>query len=130
MSQQQFKSEEISWCDAAAELLATACHDCHIDDLKHQVLNGAILFKLSIDDDLIGYYILRVDHFNHWSEAVFVAGAGNHPKYDITTCAVIIAEKQFTNCKFLRIHTARAGLAKKISKLGYKPLEIVMIKEL
>lgn len=126
----EIKSEAVEWCEEAEIMLSQAAHNCSIQDLKNQVECGATLFKLTLNDELIGYYILRIDNLNQWSEAVFVAGAGNHQDFDVTTTAVLIAETQVLNCKYLRIHTARAGLAKLISKIGFDVEEIVMRKEL
>lgn len=130
MSDLQLKTELVQWCDEAEALLKQAAHNCSVLDLKMQYDYGAQLFKLSANGELVGYYLLRIDHLSEWSEAVFVAGAGNHPTLDVTTAAVLVVEKQIHGCRFLRIHTARAGLAKKIAKVGYKPLEMVLMKEL
>lgn len=126
----ELKALNVAWNDEAEDLLKRASHNCDVLDLKNQVEQGASLFELSVDDVLIGYYILRVDHLANWSEAVFVAGAGSHPTIDVTTAAVLLVEKQVIGCKFLRIHTSRPGIVKKIVKLGYQPQEFIMMKEL
>ncbi len=130
MTGEQIKSERVAWNDEAAEMLKSAAHNCSIEDLEDQVSYGASLFRLTLDDELLGYYILRVDHLKYWSEAVFVAGAGKTADFDLPKLSVLLAEKQTQNCKYLRIHTARAGVVKKLTQLGYKPQEFIMMKEL
>ena len=130
MIDQQLKSESVEWNDEAAELLKSAAHNCTIDDLKDQVGYGASLFRLTVNDELLGYYILRIDHLKYWSEAVYVAGAGKNSDFDLPKLSVLMAEKQIQNCKYLRIHTARAGVVRKLTQLGYKPEEFILRKEL
>ena len=130
MIDERIKAFNVPWCDEAAEILTAAVEHCHIADLKLQVENGASLFKLTQGDLLIGYYVLRVDTLAEHSEAVLVAGAGKHPEIDLTAAIIPVIEKQFTGCKYIRIHTARAGLVKKLTALGYQPQEFVLRKAL
>lgn len=130
MIDQQYKSELVEWCDEAENMLSRAVHNCSIEDLQQQVEYGASLFKLSVNDELIGYYIIRIDHLKYWSEAVYVAGSGDHKEHNLTEISVLMVEKQVSNCRFLRIHTERAGMVKKLVNLGFKPQEFIMQKEL
>lgn len=130
MTDEQIKSELVGWSDDAAAMLKNATHNCTIEDLEDQVINGASLFRLTLNDELLGYYILRIDHLKYWSEAVYVAGAGKNTDFDLAKLSVLMAEKQIQHCKCLRIHTARAGMVKKLTQLGYQPQEFIMMKEL
>lgn len=130
MNEPQLKSEPIEWCEDAESMLSSATHNCTIDDLRQQVEYGASLFKLTADDVLVGYYILRIDHLKYWSEGVYVAGAGKHTDFDLPELSVLIAERQFKGCKYFRIHTARPGVVRKLVKLGYKPQEFILMKEI
>lgn len=130
MSEQPIKSEAVEWNEEAARLLSRAIHNCDIDDLRIQVENGAALFKLSVGDELAGYYILRIDNLTHWDEAVYVAGAGASTLYDLPKLSIALAQQQVHGCKFLRIHTARAGVVKKMLQMGFKAQEFVLMKEL
>lgn len=124
------KSVAVAWCDEAERMLLSAVQTCSILDIKGQVENGAQLFKLTQGNVLIGYYVLRVDHLSGHDEGVIVAAAGVHKDIDLTATAVPVIETQFLNCKFLRIHTARAGLVKKLAAIGYEPQEFVMRKQI
>lgn len=122
--------KNVAWCDEAALMFIDAVDNCHVADLKAQVNNGATLFKVTANKSLVGYYILRIDDFIAHSEAVLVAGVGSHPGINLTDSIIPVIEQQFTDCKYLRIHTARSGLVKKLSHLGYEPQEFVMRKQI
>ena len=47
----------------------------------------------------------------------------------IASCMPAI-ESKFLGCKFLRYHTGRPALARKLARMGYVPAEIVSIKTL
>ena len=122
--------ETVEWCDEAALMFVDAVDNCHVADLQAQVNSGATLFKVTSNGLLVGYYILRIDEFIAHSEAVLVAGVGNHPVINLTDSIIPVIEKQFIACKYLRIHTARSGLVKKLAHLGYEPQEFVMRKQI
>lgn len=128
---QQIKSELCEWCDEAEQMLLAAANHCSIDDIKNQVfLDDAQLFRVSTGEVLIGYYVLRIDQLFDHSEAVIVAAAGRNELIDLTMTVCPAIENQVVNCKFIRIHTSRPGLIKKLSAIGYAPQEFVMRKAL
>lgn len=118
------------WCPEAADMLERAKGCASITDLKIQVLTGARLFKV-IDEvgKTVGYYILRIDQDAQGYEGVLVAAAGR-AEVDLTAIVVPLAESQCTGCYSFRIHTARAGLSKKLVQMGYEGAELVMRKKL
>ena len=128
--QDQLKSIAVDWSDEAQELLSAAVPNGNILDIKNQVDQGASLFKLSHGDKLIGYYVLRIDRLAQHNEAVIVAAVGVHDFIDLTMTICPVIETQINNCSFIRIHTARPGLVKKLALIGYQPQEFVMRKAL
>lgn len=127
---QELTIAKTPWTPQAQKMLAAAVPNCSVFDLKEQVDNGASLFSLANNSEIIGYYVLRIDHLIEHSEGVIIAAVGNVAELDLTLAALPLIEKQFIGCKYIRIHTARAGLVKKLSAAGYQPLEFVMIKGL
>lgn len=123
-------SKCVEWSEEAASVLQKAANHCDILDLKNQVDNGATLWRLAKGKELVGYYILRVEKLATCFEGVLVAAAGNHPDIDLTQVMVPLIERQFKGCDYLRIHTARAGLIKKLTSIGFAPQEFVMRKRL
>lgn len=122
-------AQVVEWCDEAETMLVEAVDHCHLADLKHEVNTGvAVLFKVEDNAQLVGYYLLRVEEFQAHSEAVLVAGVGKHPDINLTDIIIPMIEQQFLGCKYLRIHTARSGLIKKLSNMGFEPQEFVMRK--
>lgn len=101
-----------------------------LNDIKEQVKNGAYLFNVLNNDVVVCSFVLRVDNFSDRSEGVIVAAGGDCENVDLTMSVVPVIEKMFTNCKTIRCHTARAGLAKKMGHMGYSVQEIVLIKTL
>lgn len=126
----ELKAESAEWSHGVEAMFINAIGSATLADLKQQYDFGAQLFKLFADGDFVGYYMLRIDHLANWSEAVFVAGVGNHSTVDVTQAGLLMAENQIKGCKFLRFHTSRAGLVKKALKIGFKPQEFILTKEL
>jgi hypothetical protein len=119
-----------NWSEKAAQILAGALNDCDIADLKKQVETSADLFEVKKDDELIGFYVLRIDALEKVNEGVIVAGAGVSKDFNIIDTLLPLIEEQFKNCSAIRVHTNRAGLIKKLNKMGYIPQEFVMRKNL
>lgn len=131
MSKAKLKIDCIEWNDDAQIMLDIPSRNCGVDDIKRQVVNDlASLFKISLNDEIIGYYVLRVDTLAHGNEGVIIAFACNHQKFDMTALIEPVIAKQFKNCISMRMHTARAGLVKKLNELGWQPQEFVMRKAL
>lgn len=119
------------WTQHAADLLAAAVPNCSILDIKQQIDDEhAQLFRVDKGFQFIGYYVLRIDYLTEHNEGVIIAAVGKDSSIDLTLEIIPAIEKQFIGCKFLRIHTARPGLVKKLNAIGFNPLEFVMIKGL
>jgi hypothetical protein len=125
----QLTLKTASWDLAAQNALAAAVPNCSVLDLKAQIDDdGAQLFTVSNDQKIVAYYVLRIDQLIEHSEGVIIAAAGMCEGVDLTAEVLPVIEKQFIGCKYIRIHTARPGLVKKLTNSGYNPLEFVMIK--
>lgn len=121
----------VEWCEEAALILAPSVPFGSVDDLREQTKTaGAVLFRVSRGVDLVGYYLLRVDTGASGAEGVLVAAAGRDG-FDLTAHLLPHIESQFLGCNGIRIHTARPGLAKKLTtRNGYGAAELVLRKQL
>lgn len=120
----------VSWSDKAALILAPSVPYASVEDLRGQVEAGAVLFEVSRQGEVIGFYILRVDCTASGAEGVLVAAAARD-EMDLTANLLPHIERQFEGCRAIRIHTARPGLAKKLAtRAGYDAAEIVLRKVL
>lgn len=115
------------WCADTERWLRLAMQHATLFDLKHQVkTREAQLFHVHADEELVGAMVLRVED----TEGVIVSAGGRLPGFDFTLDLLPHVEKLFINVKSVRIHTARPGLAKKLTALGYWPAEMVFVKEI
>lgn len=116
-----------SWSQDAADMLRPAVeHDplCVVDDLS-----GLPLFIARHHGVPVLAYLLRVDETPRGAEGVIVAAAGSLPGVDLTGRVLPFIESQL-DCDWLRIHTARAGLGRKLQKQGYAMREMVYAKKI
>jgi hypothetical protein len=120
-----------SWTPFNEWLIRLALVDATIHDMKAQVEAGAKLFEVRDGrGETLAAFILRVDRMATKNEGVIVA-AGGFAKYaDLTFSCLPAIEKMFINCQSIRIHTGRAGLAKKLERQGWKVAELVLQKEI
>ena len=124
------KTIEVSpseWCQDAEHWLTQARKDGSLSDWKEQVKNGvARLFLGRCGDEVIGAFVLRIDQRSNGPEGVIVAAAGNMPGVDLVATLLERVERLFVNCVSVRLHTARPGLVRKLSRYGYEPREFVI----
>lgn len=121
------------WTDEAHALIGWAFPNLSEKDkatmqrIENDVANGAAsLFIARMSGVAVLAYVLEVQG----REGVVTVAAGNVPGVDLTGIVMPEIEKKFLGCDTVRIHTARAGLAKKLAKQGYQAQEIVLIKKL
>lgn len=123
------KVECLDWTDEAQEALSIESFNCSVLDIKRQVVDDkAALFKISQNDETLGFYVLRVDKLEAGFEGVVIAMACKNSEFDMIQTLEPVIRGQFINCNSIRLHTARGGLVKKLTKLGYMPQEFVMKK--
>ena len=122
--------ERAKWSPVSEKNISLALGTATLNDIKEQVKNGAYLFNVFNNDVVVCSFVLRVDNFSDRSEGVIVAAGGDCENIDLTMSVVPVIEKMFINCKTIRCHTARAGLTKKMERMGYSVQEIVLTKTL
>ena len=123
------KVECVDWSDEAQEALSIESFNCSVLDIRRQVIDDrAALFKITRNDETLGFYVLRVDKLEAGYEGVIFALACKNSEFDMVETLEPIMRSQFINCQSIRLHTARGGLVKKLTKLGYMPQEFVMKK--
>jgi hypothetical protein len=121
------------WSVEVEDLLAPAMsHDplASLDGLRVDVETGqAMLFTLNQGLDLTGAFVLRVDRADLGRECVLVAG-GARPGHRHTVGVLEFSEAMAAqlNCDFIRLHTARDGLARMLPDLGWHEAERVYRK--
>lgn len=120
------------WTDKAAEVLAAGCPNTDIINIKAQVDHeGAELFSVSKNGEIVAFYVLRIDHLITHNEGVVVVAAGFDAEFNLTDEVLPVIEKnQFQGCKSIRLHTSRPGLIRKLTNSGYTTLEFVLSKGL
>lgn len=93
--------------------------------------NGdAALYEVVSGDVVVAAGVFRVDVQELGDDLVIVAAGGKLPGYSLIRSLLPHLEKIFTTCRWVRVHTARRGMIKELSKLGYKGREVVMAKEI
>jgi hypothetical protein len=118
------------WCAEADRLIGLSVQHATPADIRHQVDNGgARLFHIKHGGAIVGAFVLRVDSLPGGDEGVIVAAAGNLQGVDLTASCMPAIESLFVNCRSIRYHTATPALARKLSRMGYVPREIVCFKE-
>lgn len=118
------------WTDEAALWLEQARGAATLADLKAQAENGAGLFYVRHEGVTVGAFLLRVDQTASGPEGVIVAAAAALKGVDMVESCMPTIERKFLGCKFLRYHTGRPALARKLARRGFVPAEIVSIKTL
>ena len=98
-----------------------------LNDIRGMVENDtASLFMARMAGVAVLACVLSVEG----RQGVVQVAAGSLPGVDLTTVVLPELEKKFIGCDSVRIHTARAGLAKKLAGQGYAAKEIVLVKKL
>lgn len=126
------QSEEISiepgpWSQDAEFWLGRVSQDATLDELKNQSEAGVCqVVYVRRDGRVAGAVLMRIDVTSTGAQGVMVAAAGD---LDLMPVCMPHLEKMFRGVNSIRVHTARPGLVKKLTAMGYKPTEIVLRKE-
>lgn len=119
------------WSADAERLIATALQHATPAEIRRQVESGeSVLYQVARGQHVGAVFVLRVDHDADGSEGVIVAAAGGVRGVDLTAELLPHVERLFSNCRAVRIHTARPGMARKLGRAGYRLAEIVLTKEI
>lgn len=121
----------VAWCDEAAAYMAKIDAAATVEDYAQQWEDGANLYHIVESGKTLGYYMTRLDVDAQGVEGVILAGAGN-ADFDLTEVVIPYAESQLAaqGCYSVRVHTARVGLVKKLHKIGFGAVELVLRKRI
>ena len=123
--------EPAEWTDKAGAMLAEAAPFGSLAEIRAQGVEGpAVLFHIYHGGDLVGAFVLRVDHTATGNEGVIVAGAAKVQGVDMLALCMPHIESLFHGCARIRYHTSRPALARRLLSRGYAPREIVSVKEI
>jgi hypothetical protein len=117
----------VEWSDLASEFLAGAVISASVEDYKRQVEAGASLFRVSLDGEAVGFYILRVDTHAEKTIGVLVVAAGK-PGYSFADALMPVIERQFIGVDEIHQFCSRAGMVKKLTRQGWEATHMVMRK--
>lgn len=117
------------WSAADDELIRPALQHANPSEIRFQVEHeGAELWHVEHESEVIAAYVLRVDVGPEGAEGVIVAAGGALAGIDLTAQVLPVIEGMFQGCRAVRIHTARPGMAKKLARQGYQLRELVFSK--
>lgn len=120
----------VAWTAQNEAWIARALATATIADIKHQVRNGAQLFELvNQGGGVVGAFVLRVDTLACRTVGVLVAAGGAVEGVDLTALILPKIETMFYGCDAISVHTERPGLARKLSRQGYRTAEIILEKK-
>jgi hypothetical protein len=124
----------IGWTTQNEAYVASGLATAGLADIKWQVEHGAQLFEVVALNGgveiVTGAFVLRVDRQACKNVGVVVAAGGGVAGVDLTMTIMPHIEKMFYGCQGIRVHTARAGLVRKLEKMGFMSTEFVLERNL
>ncbi|SOD41607.1 hypothetical protein [Nitrosovibrio sp. Nv4] len=115
------------WSHDAEYWLGRVDQDATLADLKRQSEAGLCqVVYVERGGAVAGAVLLRIDVTSSGPQGVMVAAAG---ALELMPVCMPYLEKMFQGVSSIRIHTARPGLVRKLTAMGYKPTEMVLRKE-
>jgi hypothetical protein len=128
---QALSLEPGAWGPDADRWLSATGNAGDLADYRTQHDSGAArLFYVRHQGETVGAFLLRVDHCATGSEGVIVAAAMELEGVDMMASCLTAIESLFIGCARVRYHTSSPALARKMARHGYRPFEIVSMKEL
>jgi hypothetical protein len=119
-----------NWTDCHRAFIATALATATLADIEFQTENGAQLFEVQDDaGQIVAAFVLRVDLLACRTVGVVVAAGGNLPGVDLTAAIMPYIERLFIGIDAITVHTARPGLVRKLAPQGFRPVEIILEKQ-
>lgn len=120
-----------AWGPDAEAWLSRTGNAGDLGDYRAQLDGGAArLFYVRHEGNTVGAFLLRVDTTSTGNEGVIVAAAAELAGVDMIATCLPAIEGLFVNCARVRYHTSLPALARKLTRSGFRPFEIVCIKEL
>jgi hypothetical protein len=117
------------WNEITEQLISKALADATIDDIKQQT--DAQLFVVQDEDaETLAAFVLRIDRQVTKNVGVVVAAGSIGGDLKLTAVVLPFIENMFAGCQSMRIHTEKIGLARMLSRQGYKVGELVLTKDL
>lgn len=91
----------------------------------------AALFDVYADNRIVGAVVMRVEQCERGPEGVIVAAAAKLTGAQLTRDVLPIIERHFIGVHWIRIHTARPGLVRELTKQrhDYEYAETVLRKK-
>lgn len=117
------------WSAENEPLIRRALATASLEDIKAQVRDGAQLFEVMHDGAVVAAFVLRVDRLACRTVGVVVAAGGGLAGVDLTALIMPYIERMFYGCDAIAVHTERPGLARKLSRQGFRTAEIILEKE-
>lgn len=118
------------WTDCHRAFIATALATATLADIEFQTENGAQLWEVQDDaGQVVAAFVLRVDLLACRTVGVVVAAGGNLPGVDLTAAIMPCIERLFIGIDAITVHTARPGLVRKLAPQGFRPVEIILEKQ-
>lgn len=128
---QTLSLEPGAWGTDAEAWLSRTGNAGDLGEYRAQLESGAArLFYVRHEGATVGAFLLRVDTTTTGNEGVIVAAAAELAGVDMTASCLPAIESLFVNCARVRYHTSRPALARKLTQHGYRPFEIVSMKDL
>ena len=91
---------------------------------------GAVLFEIVADGARVALYALAVNRWAHGNEGVVCYAAGGKAGVSLTRGVLPLIEKQFVDCRAVKIETKRKALVHQLAKQGYRLDGFIMRKTL
>lgn len=128
---QALSLEPGAWGPDAQAWLSRTGNAGDLADYRAQFDSGAArLFYIRHQGETVGAFLLRVDTCASGNEGVIVAAAAELAGVDMIASCLPAIESMFIGCTRVRYHTSLPALARKMARHGYRPFEIVCIKDL
>ncbi len=128
-----FKITSCAWSGKAAEVLDASTKWFPLATVEDYRLllerdPDAKLYRVDDESGLIGFFILKIDHFTGGDEGVIIACAGYKEGVHLVELLLPEIEGLFDGVVSYRVTTAREGVVWKLKNAGWLQTHVVMRK--
>lgn len=125
--------QSCQWSEEAARVLKPSCKWfplAGVEDYRLILENEptARLYRCEDDGELVGFLILKIDHYTGGSEGVILAAAAKHWGVDLVKTMLPAVEGLFQGVCCYSVSTARPGLVRKLQRAGWVQTHAVLRK--